>query len=139
MTRQESAPVLERMTGTRVVGRELSALLSDSDWPSNQVTLQFASDELLTFGELDPSLVFRHDPHAIVAREARFFGVWLSREAGTKLMETHCEWTCPGSREFPTQAQGAVAGIPTKIWFTKEKWLFVVQSPYVLDFEERVQ
>jgi hypothetical protein len=131
--------VLERMTGTRVVSEGLTGMLADDKWPDDRITLRFSFDELLTFGDLDKSLVSRHDQYAIVAREASFFGVWLSAGEGATLLQKHCEWSPPPPEEFPTQAQGAMAGIPTKIWFTDERWLFVVQSPYVQDFEERLQ
>jgi hypothetical protein len=131
--------VLERMAGTRVVGEAVATMMADAQWPTDQITLRFAFDELLTFGDLDRSLVSQYDPHAVVVRDASFFGAWLSVEAGAELLERHCEWPPPPPEEFPTQAQGAVAGIPTKIWFTPTRWLFVVQSPYVQDFEDRVQ
>ena len=132
--------MLERMTGTRVVSTQvgLESLLADSRWPAGRRTIRFAFDELLTFGELDESFVKSCDPHAIIVEETSFFAVSLSPDEGSRLLENHCEWEPPSEDSFPTQAQGAVAGIPTKILFEQAQWLFVVQSPYVKEFEERV-
>ena len=132
--------MLERMEGTRVVSTEeaLDSMLSDPDWPTGRPTLRFAFDELLTFGPLDDELVKCRDPHAIITEEASFFGIKLSPEQGARLLEAHCEWAPPPLDRLPAQAQGAVAGVPTKILFHQTHWLFVVQSPYVADFEERV-
>ena len=128
------------MIGTRVVSTEesLESMLSDPNWPGSQPTLRFAFDELLTLGPLEESLVKSRDPHAIVTEDASFFGIKLSPEKGARLLEAHCEWTPPPPDRWPAQAQGAVAGVPTKILFHHTHWLLVVQSPYVAEFEERV-
>lgn len=132
--------MLERLIGTRVVSTEkaLDAMLSDPGWPTGQETLRFAFDELLTFGPLDEQWIKGRDPHAIVTEEASFFGLRVSPEQGARLLESHCEWAPPPSDRRPGQAQGAVAGVPTKILFGETDWLLVVQSPYLADFEERV-
>lgn len=132
--------MLERMIGTRVVSTEkaLDSMLSDPAWPAGQDTLRFAFDELLTFGPLDETFIKGRDPHAIVTEDASFFGIKLSPERGALLLESHCEWAPPSSDSWPAQAQGAIAGVPTKVLFSEARWLFVVQSPYVADFEERV-
>ncbi|MCA9775615.1 MAG: hypothetical protein KC800_02830 [Candidatus Eremiobacteraeota bacterium] len=116
----------------------VESLLADARWPTSQKTIRFAFDELLTFGELDQGFVKSCDPYAIVVEETSFFAVSLSPEEGSRLLESHCEWEPPAEESFPTQAQGAVAGVPTKILFSSDSWLFVVQSPYVKEFEERV-
>ena len=132
--------VLERLIGTRVVSTQkaMDSALSDPDWPGDQETLRFAFDELLTLGPLDEKLINRRDPHAVVTEDASFFGIRLDPERGARLLEAHCEWPPPPPERWPAQAQGAVAGVPTKILFTEAHWLFVVQSPFLSDFEERV-
>lgn len=133
--------MLERLEGIRVVStdRAVQAMLEDENWPRRQVTLRFAFDELLTLGALEQALVLRHDPHAITIEDRSFFGMWVTPESGAELMSRHCEWASPNTEHFPTQAQGAFAGLPVKIWFTHEKWLFVVQAPYIQDFRERIR
>jgi hypothetical protein len=39
----------------------------------------------------------------------------------------------------PAFAQGAVANIPLKLWFEHDRVLFIVQSPFAADFEERMK
>lgn len=139
-TKKGSELVFERLKGVRVVTPEksLNALLADPRFPRGQVALRLAFDELFTVGELERELVYNHDPHAVVCEETSFFGSWLAPEQGRRLLSRHCEWRPPGPEDFPILAQGAVSGVPVKIWFTAERWLFVVQSPYLHEFEERV-
>jgi hypothetical protein len=39
----------------------------------------------------------------------------------------------------PAFAQGAVAGIPTKLWLEDDQVLFIVPAPYAADFAERME
>ena len=59
----------------------------------------------------------------------------MAAEEALAFLERACEWALPQQR--PAFAQGAVAGVPVKLWLEGDQVLFVVPSPYVHDFEER--
>lgn len=115
--------VLERLPATRVVAKP-EAL---DRLPGG---LRLAPDEALF---IDP-VGKVPDEHAIVVEDHSFMGVWMSAEEAAELLERHCEW------EPPAQglAQGAVAGIPAKLWFAEQRVLILVQAPYADDFMERI-
>lgn len=122
-------PELERMTATRIVATQ-SAL----DALQSAMLMRIATDEAMVIGSFSDALP--SDPHAIVEREDGFTGVWLSAELALAFLEKSCEWELP--QERPAFAQGAVAGIPTKLWFEPDRVLFLVPAPYAHDFEERI-
>jgi hypothetical protein len=77
------------------------------------------------------------DPHAIIAPEGSFMGMWLPLAEALEYLERACAWELPTAR--PAFAQGAVANIPLKLWFEHDRVLFIVQSPFAADFEERMK
>ncbi len=77
------------------------------------------------------------DEDAIIVRETGFSGLWLQHDEALDLLQRHCEWEPPTTR--PAFAQGAVAGIPTKLWFTPERVLLLVATPHAQEMEERLQ
>jgi hypothetical protein len=99
-------PALERLRGLRVIADP--AALDAARWHGDAVTvLRFAPDD--AFG-LDAIGVDVDDAHAIVEAEVGFVGAWLPIAE----VVPHLEWSLPGAR--PVLAQGAVAGVPAKLW-----------------------
>ena len=125
-------PVLKRLPATRIVATPVA--LDEVVWPEEALVLRFAPDEVLVMPPLGSVPV--SDSHAIIIAEGGFAGVWLTAAEALAFLERACEWEIPNER--PTFAQGAVAGIATKIWLEEERVLFVVPAPYAHDFEERV-
>ena len=76
------------------------------------------------------------DPHAIIERDSGFSGAWLPTAEATKVLARTCAWELPVER--PAFAQGSVADIPVKLYFEDERVLFLVQSAYAADLEERL-
>lgn len=128
-----------RLAGVRVAA---TATALDAYQPEPaMVALRFAPDELfLTPPPTDPELIITpiisHDEHAIIIDDGSFSGAWVDEETALDLLQRHCEWELPAER--PASVQGAVAGIATKLWFAEGKVLFVVQTPYAQEMEERL-
>jgi hypothetical protein len=98
--------VLERLAGLRVVADP--AALHSAGWQGQDVTvLRFAPDDAFGLGALTVTL---DDEHAIVEAEVGYVGVWLPLDQ----VLPHLEWPLPSAR--PVLAQGAVAGVPAKVW-----------------------
>ncbi len=128
-------PALERIQGTRIAAGP--AALDAVDWPAGVIVLRLAHDEAYVTPPLaSDDIIIAHDPHAIVIEEGAFAGVWIDHDQALDLLERLCEWEIPDER--PAFAQGAVAGIPTKLWLTDERVLFIVQAPYAAEMEERL-
>ncbi|MEM7802930.1 MAG: hypothetical protein AAF633_27315 [Chloroflexota bacterium] len=133
--------VLKRMPGTRVASTETALNAFDKQgWPKEAVVMRFAPDELFVLPPVkNAEAIFTAvDIHAIVMREGSFSGVWINVDEALDLLERKCEWEIPERDEWPAFAQGAVAGLPTKLYFTQEKVLFMVPSPYAHEMEERL-
>ncbi len=122
---------LERMLFTRVVATP--AAIDRAVWPTGALVLRIAQDEVLAAGTVDLGAV--PDQHAIVEPETAFCGAWVDHKSGIQFLEHACDWELPAER--PAFAQGAVAGIPVKVWFEAERILFLVPVPFVIDFAER--
>lgn len=125
-------PVFKRLPATRIVAAPVA--LDEVVWPEEALVLRLAPDEVLVMPPLGSVPV--GDPHAIIIAEGGFAGVWFTAAEALTFLECACEWEIPNER--PAFAQGAVAGIATKIWLEEERVLFVVPAPYAHDFEERV-
>lgn len=125
----------ERLVGTRIASTP--AALDTITWPDGAIILRLAPDEVYITPTLtDPSAVTAHDAHAIIIKDGGFSGAWMQEAAALDLLARHCEWEIPSER--PKFCQGAVAGIATKLWLTKGKILFIVQSPFAHELEERL-
>ena len=99
-------PELERLHGLRVVADP--AALDAARWHGKDLTvLRFAPDDAFGLGALTVDV---DDEHAIVESEAGFVGVWLP----VADIVPHLEWPLPAER--PAFPQGAVAGVPAKVW-----------------------
>jgi hypothetical protein len=98
--------VLEPLRGLRVVADPVA--LDAARWVGTDVTiLRFAPDDALAIGATGVDLA---DAHAIVEPDAGFSGAWLPLDDVAR----HIEWPLPSVR--PALAQGAVAGVPAKIF-----------------------
>lgn len=113
----------------------LPQALDKAQWPPNTLVMRIAPDEILAIP--DPGPIQVGDPHAIYASESGFVGGWLSAGDANALLSQHCEWQVPSKR--PAFAQGAIAGIPAKVWLDSDQVLFVIPAPYRREFEERIR
>lgn len=135
MIRRPAVPALKRIAATRIVAQPTA--LDAADIPQSSLALRFAADELFVTPPLqDESVILSHDPHAIVISEGGFAGAWLDTETAVNFLQKNCTWELPNGR--PAFAQGAVAGIPTKLWLEDDQVLFIVPAPYAHDFAERM-
>ena len=123
---------LDRISATRIAATPEA--LDSAAWPDGALVLRLAPDEVL----VTPMLAGFHlsDPHAIIVSESGFAGAWLAAAEAVEVLQRCCEWQLPTRR--PAFAQGAVAGIPAKLWFETDRVLFLVPAPYAHDFAERV-
>ena len=98
--------MLEPLSGLRVVADPVA--LDAASWVgADVIVLRLAPDDALAIGATTVDLA---DPHAIVELEAGFSGAWLALDD----VAGHVEWPLPAER--PALAQGAVAGVPAKVF-----------------------
>jgi hypothetical protein len=123
-------PELERLHGLRVVADP--AALDAARWHGGDVmVLRFAPDDALGLGA---EAVDIDDEHAVVEVEAGFVGVWLA--VGD--LEPHLEWPLPAER--PALAQGAVAGVPAKVWLPDDRRaLLLTAAAYAAELGGRLR
>jgi hypothetical protein len=122
---------LEPLIATRIAAT--SAALDRARWPDGAIVLRTASDEAIVLAVIAPALIA--DVHAIVEPERSLRGVWMPADDALALLERACDWELPAAR--PAFAQGAVTGLPLKLWFERDRVLFVVPAPLAVDFMER--
>ena len=94
--------------------------------------LRIAPDEALAFAAPE----YIDDPYAIVEPDDGYAGLWLDAQEAEKFLARACEWELPPHR--PAFAQGAVAGLPAKLWIERDRMLILVPAPYAADLEERL-
>ncbi len=123
---------LNRLDTTRIIATP--AALDAAAYTKDAVVIRIAPDEALVI-PAQPDLTVA-DEHAIVLQDSAWSGVWVSPEKAADILERHCEWEAPAA--LPAQAQGAVAGIPTKFYFDTDRVLVVIPSPYQREFEHRI-
>lgn len=127
-------PALNRLTATRIVAKPQA--LDAFSAPAGALVLRFAPDEMFITPPLaSVEAIMALDEYAIVIDECSFSGVWLSMDEALERLPYHCEWELPTER--PAFAQGAVAGVPTKLWFGHDQVLLMVSSPFSAEMEER--
>ena len=126
-------PAPERLVATRVAAAP--AALDTARWPAGARVFRIAPDEALVEGVVSPAAV--DDPHAIVEAETGFVSHWIDRVRALDVLQRACEWEIPSA--CPAFAQGAVAGLPVKVWFEADRVLFIVPAPFAGDFAERVR
>ena len=125
-------PALNRIPITHIVATPTA--LDAVQLPDGRLSFRIAADELLITPPAPDTTV--DDPHAIVVPDSGFAGVWLPADEALKFLERECEWELPHER--PAFAQGAVAGIATKLWLEHDRVLIIVPAPFAADFEERM-
>ena len=126
-------PELKIIPCTRIVAAPDA--IDSANWPTDTLALRIAPDEVFLFPLLgNPTM---DDPHAIIIRETGFSGVWMPTDAALHFLEHTCTWELPTVR--PAFCQGAVAGIPAKIWLEEERTLLIVPTPFALEFEEHLR
>ena len=126
-------PALERLTGTRFVS--IPEAIDAAVWPKGALVFRLAPDEVLVTAVVNAAAV--DDPHAIVEPETGFSAVWLEHVTAIDVLERECDWELP--QERPAFAQGIVAGLPVKLWFERDRVLFIVASPFAADLMERLR
>ena len=120
---------LDRIHGTRIAST--MAAIDVAVFPADALVLRLAPDEVFVMAPVSADIV--NDPHAIVEPDAGFVGAWVNASEAMTILARHCEWELPQQR--PAFAQGAVAGLATKLWFEKDRVLFVVPAPFATDLE----
>ena len=125
-------PVLERLTGLRVVADP--AALDGARWQGDDVTiLRVAPDDAFGLGAFTVEV---DDEHAIVEAEAGYVGMWLPIED----IVPHLEWPLPSER--PVLVQGAIAGVPAKLWLVDADdadALLLTAAPYAAELVGRLR
>jgi hypothetical protein len=125
-------PALERLMGTRVVADP--AALDGARWPTSAIVLRTAPDEALVLGLVDSDVV--SDRHAIVRPETGLVAVWRTTAETARALDRAASWTSP--RTPGSFAQGAVAGLPVKLYFETDRVLWIVPEPFGAEFEARL-
>ena len=119
-------PALEPLRCAHVVADP--AAIDDAHWYGVEVVLRLAPDEALGIGEFPDVETF--DEHQIEMREIGFVwetgfaGCWLDHAELERDVLPHVEWSVPTER--PALVQGAVAGVPAKIWLSDDKRVLVL-------------
>jgi len=134
---EHKRPHFERLVGTRIVAQPQA--LDNLALAPGTIGLRFAPDELFVttrLGAAQAEAVLSQDPHAIVIDEGAYSSSSLHENQALVLLQHLAEWEMPSQR--PAFVQGAVAGIATKLWFDQEQVLFIVQTPYAHELEERL-
>jgi hypothetical protein len=126
----------QRIEATRIVATAaaLDALQMNIEQTTDCLAFRFAPDELWTTACLEARSVT--DPHALIVPESGFAGAWLDAQASQRFLQHACEWPLPDTR--PAFAQGAVAGVPVKLWLQEDRVLFLVPAPLAHTLERRM-
>lgn len=134
---------LKPLGAVRVAAR--ATALDAARWPDNLIVLRIAADEAIVLPRLRRAernndrigSFLVDDEHAITAIDTSLCGVWIPIDDALDILQRECEWELPTLR--PTFAQGAVAGLPVKLWFEHDRVLFIVAAPFATDFAERIR
>ena len=119
----------EPLAGLRVVAAP--AALDDLVWPDGVAPLRLAADDLFALGATTADA-----PAALAEDERGFVGWWLSLEELHDHLLEHIDWPLPASR--PALAQGLIAGVPAKLWLTRERVLLLTNAAYAHELMERL-
>jgi hypothetical protein len=123
--------VLEPLRGLRVVADPDA--LDAARWTGDDIlVLRLVPDDALAIGATAVDLA---DEHAIVEDERGYVGAWSDAVEVAR----HAEWPLPVAR--PALAQGAIAGVPAKVWLPgggDERVLLVVTAAAAATLAERL-
>lgn len=130
----------ERLAAFRLVATP--AVLDAARAPAMGLVLRTAPDEIIVVfntwsggGAIGAMSI--EDEHAIWTIDSSLLGVWIDAAEALDILERECDWELPTQR--PAFAQGAVAGLPMKLWFESDRVLFIVTSAFADDFAERIR
>lgn len=134
-------PGFEALVGPRVVADPVA--LDGAAWHGGGpiTVLRLAPDDAFGIGA-DGVVV--DDDHAIVVREDGFVGRLFALGEFERDVLPHIEWPLPSDR--PALAQGAIAGVPAKIWFTAGSGssgtsgaLVITWAAYAVELQDRLR
>ena len=98
------------------------------------LVLRLAPDDAFAIGATDVAI---DDEHAIVEPEVGFLALMFPAEEFAELVVPHLEWPAPAER--PAFAQGAIAGVPSKLYIDSTgAAIVIVMASYVDDLRERL-
>jgi hypothetical protein len=106
----------ELLVGPRVVADPLAVDAATWHGDGPVIVLRLASDDAFGIGAEGVDV---DDAHAIVVREDGFVGRLFAALEFERDVLPHIEWSLPSGR--PALAQGAVAGVPAKVWFMADE------------------
>lgn len=124
-------PVLETMTGTRVVAAPEA--LDAARWSEGAVVLRLAPDDVFAIGVGEIEVA---DEDAIIVAEAGFMGVWLDADELSHQVVPHIEWPLTLTR--PALVQGLIAGVPAKLWLEDDRALLLCAAAYARELADRL-
>ena len=127
-----AADRFERLAATRVVADP--AALDAVEAPEGGYVMRPAPDDLLVLPAV--SRIDVADHHAIIEPEEGFSGAWFDEPEWPRLQAV-CGWQFP--RRRPAFAQGHIAGIPTKLFFTEGRLLVLVPTVVAHHLADRLQ
>ena len=133
---------LTPLAGFRLVASPASLdAMTISGSGAGPIVLRVAPDEVLGVFASDEgglgAMSISDDPDRLFTVDNSWHGVWVEPDAAMDLLERHADWEPPNER--PAFAQGLVAGLPVKVWWSLARVLFVVPATFGVDFEERVR
>ena len=126
-TRREDVPVVERLSGWRVVADP-----SSLDELGGRVR-RLAPDDALILGD---SIIEVADADAIVERDSGWASLSMSEERALDLIAAHASWQVPPER--PIFLQGMLAGLPAKVYLNGADSMIIVAAPFGHELEERL-
>jgi hypothetical protein len=98
------------------------------------LVLRLAPDDAFAIGATDVDI---HDEHAIIEREVGFLALMFPADEFDELVVPHLEWPAPLER--PAFAQGAIAGVPAKVYIDMTgAAIVIVMAAYVDDLRSRL-
>ena len=98
------------------------------------LVLRLAPDDALAIGATGVDI---DDEHAIIEREVGFLALMFPADEFADVVVPHLDWPAPLQR--PAFAQGAIAGVPTKLYIdTTGSAIVFVMASYVDDLRSRL-
>lgn len=124
-----------RLHATRIVSTPAAIDAIDTSQALNdRLLLRTAADELLIVPPTEE--IELADPYAIIVEDASYSALSLDEPDAQHILSHICLWELPSER--PAFAQGAIAGIATKLYLEEERVLVIVSTPYAEEMSERM-